>query len=135
MSLGSQMATNQLTFDFKDTFSLTKVGWNLVPNDIFIDSCSIRMVGAYVCWQLNRFTLRKSETDFFCDLQTFNSHISYSFNVRTFYMTFKGKTMIASEFFCIHLVPSYSYLTRQTLVKFCSDLIRQDWLLIDICRD
>ena len=50
-------------------------------------------------------------------------------------MTFKGKAMIVAQIFCIYLVPSYSYLTRQTFVKFCSDLIRQIRLLIDICRD
>ena len=50
-------------------------------------------------------------------------------------MTFKGKAMIVTKFFGIYLVPSYSYLTRQALIKFCSDLIRQIRLLIDICRD
>ena len=135
MGLGSQMATNQLTLDFIDTFSLTKVSWHLIPKDIFINSCSIRMVGTNVSWQLNRFTLRKSEADFFCNLQTFNSYICYSFNICTFDMTFKGKAMIVTKFFGIYLVPSYSYLTRQALIKFCSDLIRQIRLLIDIRRD
>ena len=133
--LSSQMATNQLTLDFIDTFSLTKVLRNLVPKDIFIDSCSIRMIGTYVSWQLNSFTLRKSKADFFCNLQTFNSYIGKSFNICSFYMTFKGKAMIVTKFFGIYLVPSYSYLTRQALIKFCSDLIRQIRLLIDICRD